>query len=127
MSKILKYLPEIEGDEQLYVATLMREMSQEQAEQFAQIYRTRRKDPTIVLLLGLVVFIGFGGLNRFYLGKIGTGIIYIFTLGLCFIGSIIDLLSHRDMTFRYNCDQADEVAMLVRGALPGRGTPELEG
>ena len=38
---------------------------------------------------------GFGalGLHRFYLGKIGTGLLWLFTGGLGFVGSIYDAIS----------------------------------
>lgn len=39
----------------------------------------------------LCLFLGFFGAHKFYEGKIGMGILYIFTLGLCFVGWIIDL------------------------------------
>ena len=38
----------------------------------------------------LLTFLGFLGLHRFYQGKIGTGILYLFTLGLLGIGIIYD-------------------------------------
>jgi len=66
MSKVLRYLPEIEGDEQLYPAQLITDMTDEQAEQFARIYRERRRDPTHILLLALVGFLGAAALNGFY-------------------------------------------------------------
>lgn len=41
----------------------------------------------------LCLFLGFFGAHKFYEGKIGTGILYLFTCGLFFIGWIIDLLN----------------------------------
>ena len=38
----------------------------------------------------LLTFLGPFGLHRFYMGKIGTGIIYLLTFGLLFIGVIYD-------------------------------------
>ena len=38
----------------------------------------------------LLTFLGFLGLHRFYMGKIGTGILYLLTFGLFFIGIIYD-------------------------------------
>jgi len=37
-----------------------------------------------------LTFLGFFGAHRFYMGKIGTGLIYLLTLGLCGIGVIYD-------------------------------------
>ena len=36
-------------------------------------------------------FLGFLGAHRFYLGRMGTGLIYLFTFGLCGFGLIYDL------------------------------------
>ena len=44
------------------------------------------------VLVGYIAWIfGFMGLHRFYFGKPLTGIIWFFTLGLLFIGWIVDL------------------------------------
>ena len=40
----------------------------------------------------LCFFGGFLGLHRFYVGKIGTGILYLFSVGLFGIGIILDLI-----------------------------------
>lgn len=40
----------------------------------------------------LCLFLGYLGAHRFYVGKVGTGIIWLFTGGLGFIGWIIDLI-----------------------------------
>ena len=113
MSNVLEYLPQLEGDEQVYVAELINGMSDEEAEQFAHIYRERRKDPQLILILALVGFVAVAGVHRFVIDEIGMGLLYLFTAGLCFIGTIVDVVNYKSIAFRYNRRQADEVAALV--------------
>lgn len=41
----------------------------------------------------LWLFLGLVGGHKFYLGKIGMGVVYFFTLGLFGIGALIDLFT----------------------------------
>lgn len=40
----------------------------------------------------LCLFLGWLGIHRFYVWKTGTGILWFFTLGLCGIGWVVDLI-----------------------------------
>lgn len=51
----------------------------------------RRKDKWVSFLLCL--FLGFLGAHKFYEGKVGMGILYLFTSGLFGIGWFIDCIS----------------------------------
>lgn len=114
MSKVLRYLPELEGDEQVEIAEILNDMSDVQSEHFARIYRSRRRDPIHILMLAAVGFAGVAGLQRLYMKEIALGLVYLFTAGLCVIGTIYDVIKYRDLALRYNRDVAVDVANTVR-------------
>ena len=41
----------------------------------------------------LFFFLGAFGVHRFYVGKVGTGFLYLFTLGLFGIGVLVDFFT----------------------------------
>ena len=55
MANVIDHLPEIEGDESLYVGKLFSDLTDEQASKFASVYRSRRKDPQTVLITCILV------------------------------------------------------------------------
>ena len=46
-------------------------------------------------------------------GENGMGILYFFTGGLCLIGTIVDLVNHKRLTFEYNQQMARESMAMV--------------
>jgi TM2 domain-containing membrane protein YozV len=116
MANVMQLMPTLEGDEMTYISGLLKEMSDNQAQQFANIYNSRRKDPQTILLTALIGFIAIAGVQRFILGQIGMGLLYLFTAGLCFIGTIIDLVNHKKLAFEYNTKVAQQVAVMVKAS-----------
>ena len=117
MAEIMQVLPELEGEEMLFVSGLIKDMSDDQAHTFAVAYRSQRRDPTTVLLLTLLGFAVLAGVQRFYLGQIGMGIAYLLTAGFCLIGTIIDAINHKSLAFKYNQVKAQTLAMTVKGSM----------
>ena len=54
----------------------------------------------------LLTFLGIFGLHRFYMGKIGTGLLYLLTLGLCGIGVIYDYWTLNEQLSSRNLERA---------------------
>ena len=58
----------------------------------------------------LLTFLGIFGLHRFYMGKIGTGIIYLLSFGLLFIGVIYDYWTLNEQISSVNHERARRLA-----------------
>ncbi len=114
MANVLLHLPELQGMELNHVQMLLKDLSDKQAQQFASIYRARRKDPQMVLLTCLVGLLGVAGIHRFIIGQIGMGILYFFTAGICFIGTIVDAVNYQSLAFEFNRQVANEVSPLAK-------------
>ncbi len=116
MANVLQIMPYLEGDEMIFVQGLVKDMSDNQASLFANVYSSRRRDPTIILLTACVGFLGISGIHRFLLGHIGMGILFLLTAGLCFIGTIVDIVNYKRLAFEYNQRVAQEVAIMIRAS-----------
>lgn len=113
MNKILTLLPEAEGEEVIFLESLLKDKTEEQMNNFAVIYRGRRKDSQTILLTCLLGLFIVAGVHRFMLNQIGMGLLYLFTGGLCLIGTIVDLVNHKNLTFEYNQKVAREIIPLI--------------
>jgi TM2 domain-containing membrane protein YozV len=114
MTNIMQILPELEGDEMVFVSTLIKDMPDQQVQQFAAMYRSRRKNPETILILTLLGFIGIAGIHRFMLDQVGMGLLYLFTGGICLIGTIIDVVNYKRLAFEFNQKQAMQLNMIVK-------------
>jgi TM2 domain-containing membrane protein YozV len=77
-------------------------------------YMSRRKDPSNLLLFAVIGFLGIAGIQRFVTNDVGMGLLYLFTGGLCLIGTILDVVNHKKLAFEYNSKQAQQVAGMMR-------------
>ncbi len=114
MRNIIDYIPEAEAEEAVFLAKLLEGVPEETAVRFSNVYRSRRKDQQTILVLCLLGFIGLSGVHRLVLNQIGMGLLYLFTSGLCFIGTIVDLINYKDITFKYNSQVARQVIAAVK-------------
>lgn len=62
--------------------------------------RISDKEKTLTLIFAILGIFGVAGIHRFYTRKIGTGILWLITLGWCYIGTIIDIVMIANGTYR---------------------------
>lgn len=113
--QILMTIPGISSQEMMFINEAIKELTDEQQKNFLIVYNGRRKDPQLILICTLIGFIGAAGIQRFLLNQIGMGILYLFTGGLCLIGTIIDLINYQKLALEYNQTMVIESIKLARG------------
>jgi len=59
-----------------------------------------RKEKETALILAVLGVFGVAGIHRFYTGKIGTGILWLLTGGLLYIGTIVGIVKIANGNFR---------------------------
>ena len=62
------------------------------------------KDKALAYMLWFGCLLGFCGLHRFYMGKWGTGLLWLFTGGLLFVGQLVDLFLLSGAVDRHNAE-----------------------
>jgi len=95
-------LPGITPEELGYIQQAIAQLSENQQKYFYMTYTTKRKSPQDMLIFCIIGTFLVPGLQRFIIGQIGMGILYLFTGGLCLIGSIVDLVNHKTLALEYN-------------------------
>ncbi len=110
---LLKYLYDVSPEELLTINSRIKEYSPDEITQFCIIYRSKRRDPQLILVLTLLGLFGVAGIHRFILGNIGLGILYLFTVGLCWIGTIIDAVNYKQLSLEYNSKMIAESMMIL--------------
>lgn len=95
-------LPGITPEELGFLQQATAELTENQQKYFYMQYTNKRKSPQDMLIFCIVGLCVVPGLQRFITGQIGMGLLYLFTVGLCFVGSIMDLVNHKDLALDYN-------------------------
>lgn len=115
MAKVLDHFPDVSDKELIYLRNLIEDLDDKLAEAFSAEYHKRRRSPGLIMVLTLLGFLGLAGIQRFALGKVGTGFLYLFTLGFVGVGTIIDLVCYEQMANDHNRWAAQRVDIIVRG------------
>lgn len=110
---ILKYLYDVTPEELITINSRTKDFPEEQLTQFCLIYRSKRKDPQLILILCLLGLVGVAGIHRFIIGQIAMGILYFFTAGLCLVGTIVDAVNHKNLALEYNAKMITETLSML--------------
>ncbi len=110
---LLKYLYDISPEELLTINSRVKQYSPDEITQFCILYRSKRRDPQLILVLTLLGLFGVAGIHRFILGHIGLGILYFLTIGLCWIGTIVDAVNYKRLSLEYNSKMIAESMMIL--------------
>ncbi len=91
--------------------TSFREMLQSTTMSYSevQVVLMHMKDPTISLILSIIV--GYLGVDRFYVGDIGLGVIKLITCGGLYIWWLADMFMIMDKTRMRNYELLTQVLM----------------
>ena len=106
--------PDITPEEMGFLQQGTADLNENQRKYFYMVYAGKRKSPQDMLIFCLVGLFLVPGLQRFITGQIGMGLLYLFTIGLCFIGSIMDLINHKSLATEYNRTVAFESFRLAK-------------
>lgn len=110
---LLKFLYDVSTEELTVINNRVTGFSDDQIIQFCQLYKPKRRDPQLILVTCLLGFVGFAGIHRFLTEQIGLGVLYFFTAGLCFIGTIVDLINYKNIALEYNGAKIAETLALL--------------
>ena len=110
---LITMIPAVEADELAYLQALTKDLSEDKLKLFISIYNGKRKKAETILICCILGFVCAGGIQRFVVGQIGMGILYLFTGGLCLIGTIVDLVNHKQLAFEFNQKMAIESMSMI--------------
>ncbi len=106
-------IPALEGEELVYIQNLTAGLTDERLHNFIAVYNGNRRKSDQVLIGCILGFVLIAGVQRFMVRQNGMGLLYLFTGGLCLIGTIVDTINHKQLTFEYNSQVARESLAMV--------------
>ena len=114
-TNLMIQIPAVEQDELFFLQSITANLQEDKLQLFIAVYNSQRKKKDTILLCCLLGFVGASGIQRFVVGQIGMGVLYFFTGGLCLIGTIVDIVNHKQLAFGYNQKMAAESMRMVNG------------
>ena len=87
-------------------------LSPEQQMLFNSQFAGAKKDRDTVLILSVIL--GYWGVDRFYVGDMGMGLLKLFTFGGCGILWLLDIFTIRGRADDYNRNKAQEIMTGIR-------------
>jgi TM2 domain-containing membrane protein YozV len=106
--------PGITAEEMGFLQQATAELDENQKKYFYRVYYDKRKNPQDILLFTLLGFVVVAGIQRFMVGQIGLGILYLLTGGFCLIGTIVDLINHKSIANEFNRKMAYESFQITK-------------
>lgn len=119
----LTTLKTITPEEKVYIDNLIENLSEDEQEMFLAKYSLNRKNIIVFLMLILPSFFCLPGFHRFYVRDYMMGAAHLFTMGFCWIGSIVDAINCRKIVTKQNMMIAEGLVTEVRNkyALASKG------
>lgn len=112
--QIFNMIPGVDPEEINFLKQMASELREDQVNTFLQIYVGRRIKPDNILIGALVGLLGIGGVQRFMVNQIGMGILFLLTAGLCYIGTIVDIVNYKKLALEENQNKAYEALQMAR-------------
>ena len=99
---IYQRIPGVTMEELNIIKSYTNGFDDEKLNNFLNLYVGKRKKSETIMICTILGFLGIGGIQRFVLGQVGMGLLYLFTYGLCLIGTIMDLVNIKKLTNERN-------------------------
>lgn len=96
------------------LATYQNGMTDQQKMMFMSQYSSDKKDRTVALVLSLLL--GTVGVDRFYVGDTGMGILKLLTFGVCGLMVVVDWFLIMGRADQYNRTKAQEIAAVMKAS-----------